>query len=459
MTGGGVGVVYTPVRGKDEHIRGMGGKSTGPVSLMQMNNECGRHIIQGGSRRSALWAGLHWWDPDCEYFITIKDWPEWLKERKKIDFNTPAPMDGTNISVILDSDFFNAIYDPFWSKTYKLGNTSFTLTHKDAQKRYWLSVEHMLRTGEPGFSVDNGINEGENLRNACTEVTSSTNGDMCNLLSLNMARIYTKEEFNTLTELGIIFLLCGTLYSKLPLPEMYKVRETTRRLGLGLMGVHEWLLRRERRYGPDDELGEWLDLYSKSGDFANIYADKLGISRPVATRSIAPTGTISIAAETTGGIEPIFASAYLRRYLKDGTKWHAQYVLDATAKRLVDDGVDPDLIEDSYTLSEDIDRRILFQTWVQQHVDHGISSTLNLPAWGSSINNENTVKTFATKLLKYLPNLRGITVYPDGARGGQPLTRLGYSEAIRRGVGIEFMEQDESNIPEGAFCKGGLCGE
>lgn len=458
MTGGGVGIVYTPVRGADLLINGMGGRSTGPCSLMQMINENGRHIIQGGSRRAALWAGLHWWHTDIKKFIAIKDWPQWLRSRKVIDFNTPAPMDGTNISVILDSDFFAAMKDPNWIKTYTHSRHTYTLTHKDATEIYWMCIEHMLRTGEPGFSVDIGENEGCNLRNACTEVTSADNDDMCNLGSLNLARIYSREEFNYLTELGIIFLLCGTQYSVLPLPEMYKVREQNRRLGLGLMGVHEWLIRRGRPYGPDQELGDWLDVYARSGAYANLHADIMGISRPIATRSIAPTGTIAIAAETTGGIEPIFAAAYLRRYLK-GTTWHAQHVLDSTAKRLVEDGVDPDLIEDSYTLSEDIDRRIHFQTWVQKHVDHGISSTLNLPPWGSSINNENTVKSFGLKMLKYLPELRGITTYPDGARDGQPLTRMTYREAISRGVDREFVEQDETNIPEGAFCKGGVCGE
>jgi hypothetical protein len=121
--------------------------------------------------------------------------------------------------------------------------------------------------------------------------------------------------------------------------------------------------------------------------YANQLADRLGISRPIKTRAIAPSGTISIVAETTSAIEPIMAVAMKRRYVKDGT-WHFQYIVDATAQRLIDSGVDPAMIESAYDLAEDVERRLEFQAFVQQYVDHGISSTINLPAWGSP-NNTN----------------------------------------------------------------------
>src|SRR5690606_17526190 len=125
------------------------------------------------------------------------------------------------------------------------------------------------------------------------------------------------------------------------------------------------------------------------------------------------TGTIGILAETTTGIEPMFAPAYKRRYLK-GDKWHFQYVIDATAKRLADKGLDPDKLESAYDLAKDPMRRLKFQAWVQQYVDHGISSTLNLPAYDEQ---SFTNLEFGTQLYFQLPYLRGITVYPDGARG------------------------------------------
>jgi ribonucleoside-diphosphate reductase alpha chain len=281
----------------------------------------------------------------------------------------------------------------------------------------------------------------------CTEVTSSDDNDMCNLSAVNMARIETKEEFHEVLGLVVPFLLCGSLYSKLPVQDMYRVREKNRRIGVGLMGVHEWLLKRGHRYGRCDELAEWMQVYSTTGIIANYWADKLSISRPVATRSIAPTGTISIVAETTSGIEPIMAVAYKRRYL-DGSEWKAQCVVDPTAKRLIDQGVDPELIEDSLTLAEDVERRMSFQSWLQAHVDHGISSTINLPPWGSSLNNEGTVTSFGNTLLKYLPTLRGITAYPDGARMGQPITRMPYHEAISR-AGVVFLDGSDEQCPTG----------
>lgn len=765
MCGGGVGVVYSGLREEEALIGGLGGRSTGPCALMRMVNENGRYIRQGGSRRSAIWAGLHWWHKDIFKFIELKDWSDSIRRMREVDFNFPAPMDGTNVSVILDDEFFSAY------------NNEEDPRHDLAANVYWTSIRHMLRTGEPGFSIDIGENRGENLRNApvhgdtqimtrrgyervvdivdrpttvwtgkqwaedvvfkktgemvktvrvtmtggreivcdpshpflvedwqgrgqrrkmvgvervpagelqegdilhvslpeetvdrvdndfytlgflygdgsftkrgsaevtictaakaeclgrlcssfdhtrtkdgrgyirifykqndyfcgltktkllspsnpdqaagliaglfdadgnvdlinkrvrfasmnrefiddvarlletlgilshvtkagisgysgregwqlvvasdstarflkiiptirvrfdigdyksyrkstikviavtpdkdadvycadvrkeehsfcaegviisnCTEVTSSDDQDMCNLGSINMGRLRTPEEFREVVECGTAFLICGTLYSKLPLPGMYKTREKNRRIGLGLMGVHEWLLRRGMRYGPCEEMSKWLNIYKDSGAYANRYADRLGISRPIATRSIAPTGTISIIAETTSGIEPIYAVAYKRRYL-EGIQWKAQYVIDAAAKRLIDAGVNPNLIEDAYTLAEDVERRVGFQVWLQERVDHGISSTLNTPPWGSSLNNESTVTQFGRKLLNYLPQLRGITTYPDGSRGGQPLNRVPYTEAVKH-VGHAFVEESEHGNEQG--CKNGVCGE
>lgn len=155
-TGAGIGVVYSKIRPKGSKIRGMGGQATGPVALMQMINELGRHIQQGGSRRSALWAGLHWNHPDVHEFITLKDWLPEVRALKEADFNFPAPMDGTNISVILDDEFFEAYHNGDHPQ------------HTVAHDVYWKVIKRMLKTGEPGFSIDTGVNAGEHLRNALT---------------------------------------------------------------------------------------------------------------------------------------------------------------------------------------------------------------------------------------------------------------------------------------------------
>jgi ribonucleotide reductase alpha subunit len=751
MTGAGIGVDYSAIRPEGSLISRTGGKATGPLALMQMVNEAGRHIMQGGARRSAIWAGLSWKHPDIFKFIDMKNWSPEVRKLKEQDFNFPATMDGTNISVILDREFFDA---------YEAGDSH-------AREVYWRTVKNMLSMAEPGFSVDYD-DPRESLRNApvsgwtrvltrlgydyvyrladrpvtiwtgkqwvdgvvfkrtksdadvvrvsltngrsivcdpehpfmvkrylgagrdkkvevvrvpaaelcaddkiasdlpqpapeecqigadyglgfvfgdgsirnyrgelsvhtetkrqayiracdvldaktvsspdrayfkciysdkesllwhklsaqfiagwfdadgcwtrgllrisnrdrdalhllqesldalgiksvvradgesnfkpgnrmytlgvlsdsllrfremiptvriqidlpksyvpyraseirvvsvealaekedvfccdvgveehsfmaegvlvsnCTEITSEDDSDICNLGSLNLARFETLEEFSVAVELATMFLLAGTLYSDVPYEKVDQVRSKNRRLGLGLLGVHEWLLKRGKSYGEDAELATWLEAYRTiSEETAARVADAWGISRPVKTRAIAPTGTIGIVAETTTGCEPIFCVAYRRRYKgEDGVTTKFQYVVDPTAKRLIDAGIDPDSIEDAYTLAENVERRVAFQAWLQQYVDHAISSTINLPEWGSELNNEATVTQFGEMLLKYLPKLRGITCYPDGCRGGQPLTRVKYQTAVQH-VGQVFVEGTDVCDISG---KGGSCG-
>ena len=435
MTGAGIGVDYSRIRPKDSPVRRTGGLASGPVSLMKSVNEIGRQVMQGGSHRSAIWAGLRWDHRDIHDFIRCKDWPEWLREQKERDFTVEAPMELTNVSVILDDRFFEAYHNE-WHPEHDL-----------AHEVYWKTVEKMVVTAEPGFSVDTGANAGESLRNACTEVTSRDDSDICNLGSINLARIDGVKEMKEAVELASLFLIAGTVYSHVPYSKVGKVREQNRRLGLGVMGVHEWLLRHGKPYGPDKQLGRLMEAYAASTDVAARHADALSLSRPVKTRAVAPTGTIGIIGETTTGIEPIFCKAYKRRYLSGGS-WMYQYVIDPTARRVVEEtGVKPDEIEDAYALSLDVERRVNFQSWVQKYVDHGISSTINLP---HPITDRDEVSSFGRMLLKHLPNLRGVTCYPDGARGGQPLEVASYEYAAKQ-EGVVFEETEDR-------CVGGVCG-
>jgi ribonucleotide reductase alpha subunit len=762
MTGAGIGVDYSDVRERNALVRRTGGYASGPVSLMKSMNEIGRQVMQGGSRRSAIWAGLRWSHPDIFEFIRCKDWPGWLRDEKEKDFSVEAPMELTNVSVILDDEFFEAYH----TDTHPLNSL--------AHEVYWKTVEKMVSTGEPGFSVDVGENAGESLRNApvtaetyvmtdagytavrdlvgkpvtvwtgeqwasdvvfertqidapivkvtmtggrtircepghefiveryrgaggrrrlvsrdrvkagelspgdqimvslpptadvegrdaraytlgyvygdgsfnptggadltlctdeskacldamtgwnsvnredsrgytrlyfsvddrwrgrskdrfptemfwappsearsfvaglfdadgnweptqkrirlackhegfirdvarlleqlgvlsnvsygsassykpdgekgwqlavaaeymqvfsdtiptvrvrprldgyvpyrqsavkvisvepdgredvycadvrvpehsfmaegviisnCTEVTSRDDSDICNLGSLNLARIGSIDEMKTSVELASLFLIAGTEYSHVPYEKVARVREQNRRLGLGVMGVHEWLLQRGKRYAADKELGKWLDVYAGSTEVAAGHADALSLSRPVKTRAVAPTGTIGIIGETTTGIEPVFCKAFKRRYLK-ADAWMHQYVIDPTVRRIVrDHGVKPDDVEDAYQLSHDVGRRLEFQEWVQTHVDHGISSTINLPY---PIHDQDEMSAFGRMLIKHLPGLRGVTCYPDGARGGQPLEVASYDYALRQ-EGVVFEETEDR-------CVGGACG-
>lgn len=291
----------------------------------------------------------------------------------------------------------------------------------------------------------------------CTEVTSSDDSDVCNLGSINLAAISDVEELSDVVILATKFLLCGTLVADLPYAKIAEVREKNRRLGLGLMGLHEWLLQRNEQYEVTPELHRWLTVYKRVSDnTSKSFAEHLGVSKPVANRAIAPTGSIGILAGTTTGIEPLFATAYKRRYLKNGARWHYQYIVDSTARTLVEEyGLDPDSIDTALTLANDYERRIKFQADVQDYVDMAISSTINLPKWGSPLNNEDRVNDFAETLAKYSHRLRGFTCYPDGARGGQPLVAIPYSEAVDK-HGTEF--EEESHDICDITGHGGACG-
>jgi len=286
-------------------------------------------------------------------------------------------------------------------------------------------------------------------------VTSEDDSDVCNLGSVNMGNIESLEEFKEVVALASKFLVCGTVRAELPYEKVKQVREKNRRLGLGLMGIHEWLLKRKMKYEVTPELHKWLEVYqNESKKAADEHCDRLYLSRPVAYRAIAPTGSIGILASTTTGIEPLYAVAYKRRYLVDGTRWKYEFVVDATADHLIQTyGIDPDKIESAADLAANPEQRMKFQAEVQDYVDMAISSTINLPAWETEGNNEEAVHSFAKILSKYAPRLRGFTCYPDGARGGQPITVMPYEEA-KKHKGVVYEESDICSISG----KGGVCG-
>lgn len=450
LTGGGIGVDYSVYRASGSKLSSTGGIASGPIPKMHMVNEIGRNVMQGGARRSAIYASLNWKHGDVEKFLVAKNWHAMpvpgtklsIADLKNNDFNWPAPLDYTNISVNYDTDWYLE-----YCKTGDVGSV------------FRKNVEQALSTAEPGFSFNFFDQENETLRNACTEVTSEDDSDVCNLGSINMGRIDSIEEFKTIVELATKFLVHGTLVADLPYKRVAEVRAKNRRLGLGLMGIHEWLLKRGHRYEVVEEIRPWLEVYrGVSNKVANDYCDQHCISRPVAKRAIAPTGTIGILAGTSTGCEPVYAVACKRRYLREGTKWHYQYIVDGVADELIRlYGIEPSKIESAIDLAGDYERRIKFQADLQQYVDHAISSTINLPKWGSRLNNPDTVDAFAATLAKYAPRLRGFTAYPDGARGGQPLTPVSYDEA-KENLGKEFEEAIQTHDVCDITGHGGTCG-
>ena len=436
MTGGGIGVDVSLCRPSGRRLRRTGGVASGPIPLLLTLNEVGRNVMQGGSRRSALYGSLNWQHEDAFDLLHVKNWQDMylgtkkeytVSDMKRLNFNYAAPLDMMNISLN---------YDDAW--LYGGSSDIFNENCKQA-----------LMTGEPGFSFNFGSQQNQTLRNACTEITSENDSDVCNLGSVNLANVESIEEFKNVVHLASKFLVCGLIRAHLPYKKVEMVRQQNSRLGLGLMGMHEWLLKRGSKYEFTDELKQWMKIYEQeSTKAANEHCDRLFLNRPKGYRAIAPTGTISILAGTTSGVEPIYAVAYRRRYLTDGTRWKYQFVVDGTAESLINDGVKPDNIESAVDLAADMERRVKFQFELQKYVDHAISSTINLPAWDNS---QDRVDEFAKIVRKYAHGLRGLTLYPDGSRGGQPITSVPYEEAhSKRGVVFEDNSEEQ--------CLSGVCG-
>ena len=449
MSGGGITINYSRLRPSGRALARTGGVSSGPLPLMSSVNEIGRNVMQGGSRRSAIGAILNWQHEDIESFLHAKDWSDTIKKLKAEDFNFPAPFDMTNMSINWDSDFIRKVRPMASDSFFALSPGEAIKIH--APDLWYKSILKMCETGEPGHTYDFWENEKDNLRNACMEFTSEDDSDVCNLGSINFGNIRSIEELTSVVNLASKFLVCGSIRGDLPYDKVRLVRERNRKIGLGLMGVHEWLLQRSLPYEVNDELKSWLQVWKDESErAANEWSDRFFINRPKKYRAVAPAGTIGILASTTGGIEPLFAVAYKRRYLEGGTKWKYQYVVDSTAQHLVDTyGINPDEIETSSSLAADPERRIRFQYEIQKYVDMAISSTINLPEWGSKYNNESTSAKLGDTLLRYCHGLRGITVYPNGSRGGQPLTSVSYEEA-KKHHGIVYAEENT--------CSNGICG-
>ena len=161
MSGGGIGVDYSVYRPSGSHLKRTGGKASGPLPAMELVNGIGRSVMQGGSRRSAIYASLHWQHGDVKDFLKMKNWNDMaagdttIGKLKEADFNFRAPMDFTNISVNYDT----AWQDQYWDTG-------------DVGEVFKENVRQALSTSEPGFSF-NYMKDDETLRNACTEVTSS----------------------------------------------------------------------------------------------------------------------------------------------------------------------------------------------------------------------------------------------------------------------------------------------
>ena len=176
MTGGGIGIDYSRLRPSGKPLSRTGGVASGPIPLMYAINEIGRNVMQGGSRRSAIYASLNWQHEDIPIFLGAKNWPDDIRALKEKDFNFPAALDMTNISVNYDDESATKY------AADKHDGHGWDLTKNPVFMQNCLQA---MQTGEPGFSFNFGDKENETLRNACTEVTSEDDSDVLNLSTIH----------------------------------------------------------------------------------------------------------------------------------------------------------------------------------------------------------------------------------------------------------------------------------
>jgi ribonucleoside-diphosphate reductase alpha chain len=467
-TGGGVGINCSPVRSRGSVIHGTGGTATGAVSLMRIINAVGEQIKAGGGRRTALMLCLDAKHGDIKEFLEAK-----------LDL---SELNNANVSVVFSDDpeaFFR----------------------KEGSGDVWRKiVANALRSGEPGILNGYYANRMSNTwyiaplesTNPCGEIWLSAY-DCCCLGALVLPRFIqeksiavddgirdTKTVFNWGLLESAVHVAVRALDNVLkvnhyPLPRIAETCSGLRRIGLGIMGLHDMLLMMGLRYNSDEGLElvnktlkfiknaayeASIELAKEKGAFPRFDAEKhlkSGFIRTLkpsirsairehgirncALLTIAPTGTTSMVQGVTSGIEPMFAPAYRRRY-RDGDNLKEEVVIHPLFKRFVEEGRSVEHFQGAHELS--MRDHFEMQRVCQAHIDNAVSKTINVPA--------GTKPDELSELYQeYLPHLKGVTVYPDGARENQPLVPMPLNEALEH-VGARAVEAFGQDT-----CRDGKC--
>ena len=471
-TGGGVGTNYSPVRPRGFEIRGTGGTATGSTSLMSIVNAEGEEIKAGGGRRTALMMALEHDHPDIEEFLS-----------KKLDLNK---LNNANVSVIFDKNpekFFDQVRK---GENVKLAFGGRTVREIPAKALWDKIIENALKGGEPGVLNGWYANRMSNIAycaklictNPCGEIWLSEY-DCCCLGAVVLPRFVHNgeiqwEELAETIRLGVRFLDNVLTVNTYPLPEIKDVCSSLRRIGLGVMGLHDMLLMLGMKYTTDralekvDEVMAFIkytayeasiELAKEKGPFPQFSADeylKGGFAKTLkpsirskifehgirncAILTIAPTGTTSMVQNVTSGIEPMFAPAYRRKF-RDGEELREEVVVHPLFQQFVAEGRSVKHFQGAYQLK--LRDHFEMQRICQKHLDNACSKTINvLPG--------TSAKELSDLYMEFLPELKGLTVYPEGSREDQPLTPLTYEEALE-------YAQDATTEVDGGKCRSGVC--
>ncbi len=463
-SGGGTGFSFSRLRPKDSRVGTTGGIASGPVSFMKIFNTATEQVKQGGTRRGANMAILRVDHPDIMEFIHSK------KKHKELN--------NFNISV--------GVTDAFMEAVKKEGNYRLIdpcdnkkVMELDAAEVYHALVKQAWENGDPGIIFLDRLNR-DNPTPALGEI-ESTNPcgeqpllpmESCNLGSINLAKFITYDneeptiDFKHLKDiiwLSVRFLDNTIDMSKYPLPEIGKMVQGNRKIGLGAMGFADLLYQLKIPYNSERalEIAEEVmgfiqkesheaskHLAEERGVFPNfdksIFKDKDGCTyRNAATTTIAPTGTLSIIADCSSGVEPLFALSFVRNvmdndklmevnpYFENEARKRGFYssgLMDAIA---MDGGIQhlneiPEDVREVFVTAHDIspEWHVRMQAAFQQYTDNAVSKTVNLSR-DATVDDVQKIYDLAYEL-----DCKGVTIYRDGSKENQVLSFAGKDASL-----------------------------
>jgi ribonucleoside-diphosphate reductase alpha chain len=452
QTGGGAGMSFTHLRPAGDVVRSTGGVASGPVSFMRVFDAATEAIKQGGRRRGANMGILRVDHPDIEKFIAVKE-----------DLTS---LSNFNISVAVTDDFMSRAAK---GEDYDLINPRTMKPVRRISASYILErmATSAWRSGDPGIVFIDTVNRanptpgvGEiEATNPCGEVPLLPY-EACNLGSINLNMMMREDDkdldwkkLETTVDMGIRFLDNVIDANKFPLIQTQQMVQGNRKIGLGVMGFADILVRMNVRYGSERslEIADKMISFIKEkaektsqriaesrGNFPFIGKSVISSPRRNATvLSIAPTGTISMIASCSSGIEPYYALSYTKNVLGGAHLREINPFFLAVAKRggfyssellqslstvwtIQHLEMVPPEVRDVFVTAHDIpqEEQINIQAVFQNHVDNAVSKTINLPeraTWKDVYN---------AYVYAYAKGCKGITVYREGSKPGQVLTTM-----------------------------------